>query len=444
MNLKEEIRAALAETRAYTLRLFADVDEPDFRRQAHADFSPLGWHLGHIGVTEAFWILQQCQRQPTPSAGYDHFFTPTDNPKPNRIHLPARAEILAYLGVVREGVLSALEHVDFSIEHPLLKNGGIFNMLVQHEEQHTETMLLIKQLLAAKRCEVLRPSTSPSTPLAFRSGYAQDERQRENTADSTARAERSRSSGGVEAPGHCQNLTPLPLAGEEQGEMREHYDATSHEMAFVPAAPFLMGSNDRATTLDNERPQHEVTVDAFAIDRTPVTNGDFLVFMDAGGYRTRTLWDKGGWAWRTRGEVTHPLYWRWREGQWLAIGLSGVAPLALDAPVGCVSWYEADAYARFAGKRLPTEAEWEKAASLGVLENAGVVWEWTSTWFAPYPGFVAHPYEGYSVPYFDGQHRVLRGGSWATRRHVQRTTFRNWYHPWVREIFAGVRCARNG
>src|SRR5262249_14409642 len=148
VNSKDAVRIALEEARANTLCLIAAVSEEDFRRQAHPDFSPLGWHLGHIGVTEAYWILQQCKREPSLSSFYDFFFVPTDNPKPNRVNLPVREEILNYLHTERERVLSFLAQAQFSSDHPLLREGNIFNMLLQHEEQHNETMLIIVQLLA--------------------------------------------------------------------------------------------------------------------------------------------------------------------------------------------------------------------------------------------------------------------------------------------------------
>lgn len=389
MNAAAEIRAAMEETRADTLRLFAEVDEADFRRQAHPDFSPLGWHLGHIGVTEAFWLLQQCQGMPSLSPAYERLFMPTDTPKPERGSLPPRAAILAYLETVRERVWAFLATVNFATDHTLLQNGGIFNMVLQHEEQHLETIVSIRQLLAAD-------------------AFAREPRLAERLA-----------------------VEPSALVTRDS------------ELVMVPAGTFLLGSNERTSTLDNERPRHEVFVKAFQIDRFPVTNGDFLRFIEAGGYRERAWWSDQGWAWVRRLHIEHPLYWRCVAGQWGEIRQTGAALLQLERPVQCVNWYEADAYARFAGKRLPTEAEWEKAATLGMLGGIGQRWEWTATWFTPYPGFSAHPYDGYSVPYFDGCHRVLRGGSWATRCHVKRRTFRNWYHPWVREIFAGIRCARD-
>jgi len=399
MNVVEEIRQAMAEVRASTLQLFTEIDDHDFRRQIHKDFSPIGWHLGHIGVTESYWILQQCKKESSLSSFYDSFFTPTDTPKANRANLPARAEILSYLSTVREKVFAFLAQASFAPDHALLNGANIFHMLIQHEEQHNETILLILQMLTAEQHD-----RAPVLPSSTRT-----------------------------------SLRPFPLAREAGKLLRKE-----HEMVLVPAGAFFMGSNNTAETLDNERPQYEVKVTDFLIDRRPVTNRDFLHFIEAGGYHTPVWWTPEGWQWRERHEVEHPLYWRQpSKGEWLEVGLTQSERLQLESPVMCVSWYEADAYARFAGQRLPTEAEWEKAAVDGVLEESSRVWEWAATWFHPYPGFAAHPYAGYSVPYFDQQHRVLRGGSWATRPHIRRATFRNWYHPSVREIFAGLRCAKN-
>jgi len=390
MNTTRAIRKTMEEVRANTLGLLAVVDESDFCRQVHPDFSPIGWHLGHIGVTEAYWILQQCKGEESLSAFYDSFFTPTDTPKPNRINLPPREEILDYLLTVRERVFSFLAQANFASDHPLLQEANIFNMLVQHEEQHNETMLFIMRLLAAQQ---------------YDTGIQNNHRS------------------------WLQEREPAVEKGE---------------MTLVPAGAFLMGSNHHSTTLDNERPQHEVEVGDYLIDRSPVTNQEFFRFVIADGYDSPQWWSAEGWQWRDQYQIHHPLYWRRHDvGDWVEIGTEAVSPLVLERPVTGVSWYEADAYARFIGKRLPTEAEWEKAAVHEVLARIGCVWEWTATWFHPYPGFVAHPYQGYSVPYFDNQHRVLRGGSWATQPHVRRCTFRNWYQPWVREIFAGFRCAQD-
>lgn len=182
----------------------------------------------------------------------------------------------------------------------------------------------------------------------------------------------------------------------------------------------LVGSAVPARAYDNERPQHEVELRPYWLDRAPVTAGEFSRFVTAGGYRERRNWSKNGWAWRGKNDVRAPL------------GFEEQQP---DAPITCISWYEADAYARWRGARLPTEFELEAAR----VPPAGV-WEWTSSWFLPYPGFRPYPYEGYSTPWF-GTHRVLRGGSWATSPDLVRPSLRNWYDPWFREGPTGFRCA---
>ena len=404
-----DFRQRMIEARAYTKSLFAAIEPADFCRQAHAEFSPVGWHLGHIGVTEGFWVLQQCQHAASLSPEYDAVFSPLDNPKANRVNLPTTHEIFAYLDAVRARVFTFLERGDWPDSHPLLGEGRLLNMLLQHEEQHTETILLILNLIAARRFD---------------------------TGD-----RRSFSAQAV------PRRSPPPQASQTT-------------MVRIPAGAYSMGSDDRARTLDNERPARQVCLEEFWIDQTPVTNADFLEFMDAGGYRNPAWWSQPGWRWREEHHIAHPLYWRHgsTQGRWLEIDPFDVSPLDPARPVRCVSWYEAEAYARSVGKRLPTEAEWEKAAWWEAEQHAvatqsdclaprlsllGGVWEWTNTWFHPYPGFQAFPYDGYSVPYFDQHHRVLRGGSWATRRHVLRPTFRNWYHPGMRAVFAGFRCAKD-
>ena len=188
----------------------------------------------------------------------------------------------------------------------------------------------------------------------------------------------------------------------------------------IPGGRVSVGSTDAARAYDNERPPHEIELQPYWLDRTPVTAGEFAAFVQDGGYRDARHWTSEGWLWRKRHDVRAPL---------------GLPEQQRDAPVTCLSWYEADAYARWRGARLPTEHELEAAR----VEPAGV-WEWTSSWFLPYPGFRPYPYEGYSVPWF-GTHRVLRGGSWASSPDLLRPSLRNWYEAGVREIPSGLRCA---
>ena len=203
-----------------------------------------------------------------------------------------------------------------------------------------------------------------------------------------------------------------------------------------PAGRFEMGARPPAQpgdafAYDNERPRHDVELPAFQIARHPVTNATWLSFAEGGGYERREWWSHEGWAWKEEYDIGHH---------------PSVAAGDLEAPVCHVSWFEADAFARAHDARLPTEQEWEKAATWEQQTPAatGVVWEWTASNFLPYPGFVAHPYREYSEVFFGERYRVLRGGSWATSPRVATVTFRNWDLPERRQIFAGVRLARDG
>jgi gamma-glutamyl hercynylcysteine S-oxide synthase len=222
----------------------------------------------------------------------------------------------------------------------------------------------------------------------------------------------------------------------------------------IEAGPAELGFGGDGFSYDNERPRHVVALDAYRIDRAPVTNAQYLEFVEDGGYRRADLWSSEGWEWREREDAERPLFWT-VDGR--VRRFDAVVPLEPHLPVMHVSWFEADAYARWRGARLPTEAEWERVAASfdsehGALDQldfgpgaagpfVGDCWEWTASEFGGYPGFRAHPYPEYSEVFFGHGYRVLRGGSWATRPRVARATFRNWDHPQRRQIFAGFRCA---
>ncbi len=424
--LTEHYAGLLGEARERTLWLVEPVSREDLERVHSTLLSPLVWDLGHIAAFEDLWLCQQAGGldllRPELADVYDATITP--RAQRGELEFLGHADALAYMDEVRARALGVLASADLSERSdPLNARGFVWDMLVQHEHQHNETMLQTLSLAAP--------------------GVYEPERR----------------------------ALPGPPPGER-----------GPDMVRVDGGACLIGFRGDGFAYDNERPCHEVEVPGFEIDRLPVTCGDFIDFIADGGYFRREWWSDEGWAWRQLEGVERPHYWT-ADGE--VRRFERTLPLDPELPVMHVSWHEAEAYARSRGKRLPSEIEWEKAASwdeaagrqlrhpwgdepwserlanldqtafgparagaypagaspYGVLGMAGDAWEWTASDFTGYPGFEPFPYSEYSELFFGSEYRVLRGGSWATRPSVARASFRNWDYPVRRQIFSGFRCA---
>jgi gamma-glutamyl hercynylcysteine S-oxide synthase len=430
-DLKQRCAQSLYTVRARSLELLAPLDDAALVRQHSRLMSPLVWDLAHVGNYEDLWLIRAVGGQPGIAPALDEMYDAFRHVRADRPGLPllGPTEARAYVSAVRERVLDVLEAVELDPAVPLLAEGFAVGLVVQHEHQHDETMLATLQLMDG----------AGYRPLA---------------------------------PAAVQRIGP-PRPNE----------------VLVPAGPFEMGTDDEAWAYDNERPRHTVDLPAFWIETWPVTNADFQAFIDDGGYQREKLWTPEGWAQRVEARLKAPMFWRRHgPGSWSRNRFGWIEDVPPAEPVQHVCWYEADAFARWAGKRLPSEQEWEKAARwspeprgaqssfpwgarppepdlvnlggrrwgpstigaypggaapCGAEQLIGDVWEWTSSDFAPYPGFATFPYREYSEVFFGPHYKMLRGGSWATHPDAIRTTFRNWDYPVRRQIFAGFRCARD-
>jgi iron(II)-dependent oxidoreductase len=423
------IAEALLEARARTLLLVAPLTDAELRMQHDPLMSPILWDLGHIAHFEELWLTRNLDG-PIEFVEMPGLYNPFEHPRSTRggLALPGLPDVRRVFDEIRARVLARLDRPDDAPDHPLLQDGYVYRMVLQHEYQHNETILQTLQLKQGR----------PYTPYAR-----------------------------VDLPG-------APSAGAAAGMVR------------FPGGVVQIGTDDRSAAYDNERPRHAVEVAPFRIDVHPVTNGDYLRFMEAGGYTSGRHWSEAGREWLAESGVTAPRYWERRDGAWITRTMDRVAPVNPAHPVCHVCWYEAEAYARWAGKRLPTEVEWETAASwdpagpprtypwgdaaptrrhanldqlgfgtapvgaypdnvspLGCRGMIGDVWEWTASDFGPWPGFESFPYREYSEVFFGSEYKVLRGGSWATRPGAVRNSFRNWDYPIRRQIFSGFRCARD-
>lgn len=429
LDLRELAVTELDAVRRRSLDLLAPLTELDLLRQHSPLMSPLVWDLAHVGNYEDLWLVRAVGEGPGVRPDLDGVYDAFRHPRRDRPTLPLLGPEPArgYLSEVRGRALDLLERADLEDGGRLLAGGFVYGMAVQHEHQHDETMLATLQLMDGDGYQPLAPP--PPAPVS------------------------------------------PPTAAE----------------VLVPGGPFVMGTDAEPWAYDNERPARAVELAPFHLDTAPVTNGAFVAFIEDGGYHDPRWWTEAGWAWRTEADLQHPEFWT-RDGAhpWTRLRFGFREPLPLDEPVQHVCWYEADAYARWAGRRLPTEAEWEMAASWGPdgrkrrypwgdadptpsLANLGQrhfgpapvgaypdgaspwgchqmvgdVWEWTASDFRGYAGFSSFPYREYSEVFYGTEYKVLRGGSWATHPRAVRTTFRNWDFPIRRQIFAGFRCARD-
>lgn len=418
----------IQDARRRTLQLIDGLSEEQLMGPRLPTVNPLRWEIGHVAHFYAAFVLRQLGDRGEVLPGQDELYDSfiVDHDDRWDLALPSTPETLRFMEEVQSRVLGSLGSEPDPAETYLCL------LAVQHEDMHDEAFLMTRQTLEYPAPRLPRerdPRTAEAGPLP----------------------------GDVEIPGG------------------------RFALGASPDCPFVF---------DNEKWGHELEVAPFRIARAPVTNRQYAEFVEQRGYEQRDLWSYQGWCWRTKTGAQHPGHWRAQDGRWEARAFDTWRPLAQDSPVIHVCWYEAEAFCRWAGRRLPTELEWEVAASgepdgdrlavrrrrfpwgdeeatperanldawwggpldvvalpggdsaFGCRQMLGNVWEWTASPFYPYPGFlIDHPYREYSAPWF-GYHKVLRGGAWFSRARLLRNTFRNFYLPDRRDVLAGFRtCA---
>jgi iron(II)-dependent oxidoreductase len=422
-QIRDRIASALDRARRRSATLTDPVDAADLTRQHSPLMSPLVWDLAHIGNQEELWLVRDVGGKDPVREDIDHLYDAFQHPRRDRPKLP----------------------------------------LLGPREARSYVGTVREKVL-----DLLERVPLEGRPL-IRDGFAfgmiaQHEQQHDETMLAT----------------HQLRAGPPVLDAEPTPPAR----VTVSGEVLVPCGPFAMGTSTEPWALDNERPAHTVDVPAFFIDAAPVTNRRYAEFIADRGYQDPRWWSETGWAHRIDAGLIAPMHWN-ADGTYTRFGRT--EPIVPDEPVVHVCWYEADAYARWAGRRLPTEAEWEKAARydpatarsrrypwgdadptpehanlgqrhlspapvgaypagaspLGVHQLVGDVWEWTASDFRGYPGFAAFPYREYSEVFFGTDYRMLRGGSFGTDPVACRGTFRNWDYPIRRQIFSGFRCARD-
>jgi iron(II)-dependent oxidoreductase len=434
---------ALREARARTLDLVHDLSDEQLIGPRLPIVNPLRWEIGHIAWFQEFWVLRHLAGHSPILKHGDELYDSARVAHDTRWDLPLleRDETLAYTRRVLEHVI---EQAGNASHKPTDAEGYdqeyFLNLVLLHEQMHDEAITYTRQTLSYSSPEI--------------------------------------------AAGNKVRLAEQPFSQTADWLTRD---------AEIPGGKFTLGSAaEEDFVFDNEQLAHQVEIGPYAISKLSVSNGEFKNFVEDGGYRRRDLWSAEGWHWRTAASAEYPVYWQPEASdRWLRRNFDEWVALDERLPVIHVNWHEASAYCRWAGRRLPTEAEWEMAASaepstkgrsltehkrrypwgddspaselanldwralgpipvdalpesdsaFGCRQMIGNVWEWTASDFKPYPGFVAGPYKEYSEPWF-GNHKVLRGGCWATRSRLIHNCYRNFYTPDRRDVWAGFRtCA---
>jgi len=434
---------ALRETRARTLELVNDLSDEQLIGPRLQIVNPLLWEIAHLAWFQEFWVLRHLAGQPPILTNGDELYDSARVAHDTRwdLPLPGREKTLAYMQRVLDRAIDQAGEDAGLADSEGFNQDYFLNLVLLHEQMHDEAITYTRQTLSYPAPAIAVNRVSSAKPDALL---------RQANHDPTVDAE-------------------------------------------IPGGKFILGSDLRpGFTFDNERLAHEVEIAAFAISKTAVTNGEFKLFVEDSGYSRSELWSVEGWQWRLSANADHPVYWQQEaKGRWLRRNFDEWVALEERLPAIHINWHEANAYCRWAKRRLPAEAEWEISASaepsangLGLSERKlaypwgdvsptvehanldsaalgcvpvdalpagdsafgcrqmiGNTWEWTASDFQPYPGFVAGPYQEYSEPWF-GNHKVLRGGCWVTRSRLIHNRYRNFYTPDRRDVWAGFRtCA---